>query len=655
MDPLNRTEDPLEIFQMVLRSLESHREAKAEHDLLDGIGTRYSLSGNRVGWPNQLVAHGVEVDAFLKFVLELLSPFVEMFVDIYDFLHRYVSTTGGRTQHFAIDSEDLANPWSFDVSKLPKEVRWISAWMDRRIEEVAIDWHALADCLGNDNGIFYARVGDVRLIQTMIVDRRDGRLGAEMRRAGDRIYEGFRRAARAWYFSAARTAGRSKDLLLSAYVPGIRRDLGIDLAVVLGGASGSYRAEQAFRDLGSGTDIASVLRENEQNYAAQSVVFFCALWGLEEESFRRTAGMLRKHESSVTSLDDMRGPLLAESVIACIDNAIQPTGNITHERQKTKLKLEILLLPYWKDRWFLYEVWTLIRVLRIGDDLGARLHLNGVKRIAEPNVIGTSWHLPTQKAKSPVATLLGAERALLVWFQRETRRRDSRKNMEPDVRLTEDADPYADLAIVECKDRIKFAGAKADRIVDSYVTGSEAPLVWLVNYEEDAGAGARFGSRGAQAFGVAAGFRPDAIPSLFQESLESLMRGHLDLVRDPPPVKEIAHYLVIDTSGSMRGKTLAGASIVEEYLQTKPDHVKVWADDVSDFDASRVAGPRLEIRGSSAEDGAAFERFANTLPGDAKLTVITDDSGRADLLTSGVTRDGRSYSIAGRPLDIIVV
>jgi hypothetical protein len=43
---------------------------------------------------------------------------------------------------------------------------------------------------------------------------------------------------------------------------------GIDLEVVLGGASGSYRAEQAFRDLGSGTNIASVLREDEPNYAA---------------------------------------------------------------------------------------------------------------------------------------------------------------------------------------------------------------------------------------------------------------------------------------------------------------------------------------------------------------------------------------------------
>lgn len=179
MVQLNIVDDPREIFTQVLNALESHRESKAELGVLDALAEEYGLPDDHELWVEHLLTSRVEVDAFLKFTLACIEPFVLMVLELYSFLHEHVSTTGGRTQQFRIVSDDLANPWTFDVSKLPKQIQWISAWMDMEIEEVEIDWERLN--LGNDNGIFYAGTHDVRLAQSLVVARRDGSLSAEAR------------------------------------------------------------------------------------------------------------------------------------------------------------------------------------------------------------------------------------------------------------------------------------------------------------------------------------------------------------------------------------------------------------------------------------------------------------------------------------------
>ena len=280
MDKLNKTDDPKTIFEMVLRSLESYREKKAEQDLLDNIAGHYSLEGKPERWPKQLVDGSVAVDDFLKYTLGLIGPFVEMILDIYAFLREYVSTTGGRTEHFRIDSDDLHNPWSFDVSKLPREIQWISTWINMTIEEVSIDWHSISQCLGNDGGIFYACVRDVRLIQSLIAARREGSLSTRARAAGDRIHQVLLRSARAWYRSAVvqlRAAGVSTTglILVSGHIPSGNapyRDgssFGIDLDVALGDAG--YSEAAVFRNPKSGTDAMTLLPESEDRWATRSV------------------------------------------------------------------------------------------------------------------------------------------------------------------------------------------------------------------------------------------------------------------------------------------------------------------------------------------------------------------------------------------------
>lgn len=643
MVQLNVVEDPREIFKQVLNALESHRKSKADLGVLDALAKQYGLPADRKLWVEHLLTSRIEVDAFLKFTLACIEPFVLMVLDLYSFLHEHVSTTGGRTQQFRVRSDDLANPWTFDVSKLPKQIEWISAWMDMEIEEVNVDWNRLN--LINDNGIFYAVTHDVRLAQSLVVARRDGSLSMEARQLGDRLRDIMRRAARAWV--QANVAEHGGERRIAVFLPSIARQIqsedgiyavGVNADVALGMTTG-FRMAEVFQRL----DDTAIRAEQ---YAVGTAVYFSALWGLDETSFGVVAHELTAHEGrNLLSGNDLTRfvQLHGDAIIRQFESAIQPTGKGRYERELQRQRLEILLLPFWKDRWFLYEVWSLVHVVRRGLAIGARLELIGVDY--GPIAV---WDLPTQKAKQPVARFTSGSESVLVWFQRETKRRDRDGNMEPDIRLT--ASDGEDLAIVECKDRVSFAGARSNKVVDSYLTGSAAKLVWLINYEGKAGVVERPPTAEGQASAVANGFRPDAIPPSFRSSLDGLLREHLNLEEPDHP------YVVIDVSGSMKGRAVGASPIAMEVMRIAREPIRFWSDEIvnaASFD------PNAAIEGGGVENAMAFEVFAASLPSDAKLTVITDASGRQRLLDEcAVTVRGPApymYRLRDRQLNIVVV
>jgi len=183
-------DDPGLVFEHIFRSLEARHPPKAEKDILDHLKEQFSLpdcapKDASAVWASTLVKRHVAVEDVLSLLFDRLGPFVAMMCDIYDFLYRFISTTGGRTQHFELRSEGLAKPWSFDTSRMPHRITWIEQWRSALIEPVAVDWEGIGQFLRLDNGIFYGEVNDYRLVQSLMVDRRDGKLSPSLREMGD--------------------------------------------------------------------------------------------------------------------------------------------------------------------------------------------------------------------------------------------------------------------------------------------------------------------------------------------------------------------------------------------------------------------------------------------------------------------------------------
>lgn len=681
--PIRITGDPLSVFEDVLRSLESHRPSKAERDILDEIQERFQLPRNRKKWPS-LLANRTTVEEFLDYTLGLLSPFVEMVLDIYAFLSEYVSTTGGRTTHFEIDSHALSQPWRFEHVNFPKRVRWITTWAEVNIEQVVINWSELGRLLVIDNGIFYGTIDDIRLVQSLIIARREGELSPRLRQIGDQIHVVIRRAAGAWYrrasFEQEDDVGDRRNWRFLAFVPHLyeflarrrlinpnlleRPNIAIDLDAVLGGGVQPRSVEQVFGDLDPARHRALEAvtgEERRRDWNIGAAIFFCSLWSLEDRSFQQVASLLTAHEERDDLLRgadlEMRGEALGRRLLERLEQLIVPTGESESANELTRQKLELLLLPYWKDRWFLFEVWTLLRPLTQAISMGARIDLVGVEPISNAGVEGETWNLPTQKAKSPVARIQTDGTGLLVWFQRETRRYDQAKNIEPDVRITLPWSPFPDVAIIECKDRVRFGGRKVKDLAHGYLTGSAARVVWIVNYEES-----RKGWEETlepadedRSLGFAYRFRPNEIGAGFESSLDTLFREHLHMQK----AQAAEEYLVIDVSGSMDGKQVSHLDVVQSFTGSSPSRVTLWSNGVADADdAQRRAVFEGSISGHGmghgAESSEALAKFAETLPEDAQITVVTDSTGKPKALAHAI-QQGDEHRLKGRKLSVICV
>ena len=382
-----------------------------------------------------------------------------------------------------------------------------------------------------------------------------------------------------------------------------------------------------------------------------------AVWGLNDSSFQKVTGVLTTHNDDPNILRgsqfESRAQELGKKVIDELDSSIVPVGEVEESLGKIKRKLEILLLPYWKDRWFLYEVWTLCLPLMEAISVGAEVVLLGIKKISNENVVGTSWNLPTQKARTPVARLSG-ESEMLVWFQRETRSRSADSKVEPDIWITTGGPDHDDLLIIECKDRFEYSNASAEKVAQKYLDGTRANTVWVVNYD-DVGSSRQKTTDlvpiNGRLRGIAYNFRPGWNVSGPKSSIRELFKAELC----PQPIH---HFLVIDISGSMADKSMPSLSDFEEGGSRRANRVYVWNDTVQEIDFRRALGARSvnDLNVSGAENATALSTFVASLEPAATLTIVTDNKGYQELSAVSIHDIANGISkIEGRVVDFIIV
>jgi hypothetical protein len=203
------------------------------------------------------------------------------------------------------------------------------------------------------------------------------------------------------------------------------------------------------------------------------------------------------------------------------------------DRQTQQLTVERFIefteLPFWKHRWFLYELWTLVRVL----DAGARAGTITLEGLTQPRPGVHEWVLPGGMASAPVARITNGTRSVSVWTQLKSQHPETRAGLEPDLRIRRDRKPEADLFLIENKDRLTITTGTLAEIVRRYVTGTKVQGAWFVNYETfPSGAADLESGHPGRGVRVVSKFRPDNVPEDFEPSLLTALGSELQ----PSPV-----------------------------------------------------------------------------------------------------------------------
>lgn len=203
---------------------------------------------------------------------------------------------------------------------------------------------------------------------------------------------------------------------------------------------------------------------------------------------------------------------------------VAPIVDRTTQQLTVEQLIEFTELPFWKHRWFLYELWTLVRVLDVASTAGP-VTLEG---LSHPTPGVQEWVLPGGMAKAPVARISGGARSVSVWTQLKTQHPETQAGLEPDLRIQRDQAPQPDIFLIENKDRLSLTTGGLARIVARYVTGTEVRGAWFINYEDFPDGAhdleAAYPARGVR---VVSQFRPGQVPADFEPSLLAVLQSEL--------------------------------------------------------------------------------------------------------------------------------
>lgn len=522
----------------ILTALE-YGTKKEEKEILDSVLATLGVQRRRT--KKRIAADILEGRGFEAFLLEVLSevrPFALMLRDVYAFLNRSEAITRRRASTFRVSSANAAAKLDFSLDNFPREL--IAALAETEARRAVVElrfpglgqdsdqvthdwseveasqaWRAISPSWDND---FYDGIGFHRALSyahTMLL-REDEGAWSRLREITEPILD--RLAAIVVCANSVRPLEIS-----SAYFSGVQFQPSLPEPRshrTLCDEARPYLLQPTktqYRDAGQRT----VHDELSWNFYSMAV----AIHFFRNERIQRADRDWLKSQLNFPTPETYLSLVdrLAASYRQKLD-IVAPVVEEWRERVLEKRLIEFLLLPFWKNRWFLYELWTLVLTLDIaGRNWG--LDLKGLEETA-PGVI--EWQLPGGTATQPVAEIGDGEPRVLCWTQRKTYHPGTGKGLEPDLRFTAALPGYHDLVIVENKDRRKPSGPEMEEIARRYVEGTCTESFWFVNYDSFTNKLERLETIwDKRKVHVISEFRPGQVPDEFQQELETILARHL--------------------------------------------------------------------------------------------------------------------------------
>lgn len=533
----------------LLTALEYDSAKKVEDEI---VARLLELSGSQQGKSQSELADALTQNPGLEptffAVMDLLRPFVLMVEGIYEFLSSTGTTVSRRASKFLISREGAEKRFTFDLSNFPHDL--FHVLIDQRYEESQVElrlpglnpddtawsgsraqaaWRAVDPVWDSDfyDGGFHLALSYAKVVLT------DPEGVAKAQRIVEPILD---RLAAICEFAAGVTGAEDEYFpsTIETYLRGEHYTSTVKHTLprthVVTESSRSVLLQSV--DLGwREPDLrpaAEALKSIMKGFAMSINVWLDPGFprkDLHDENNRHDwftdyFGQRIDQISAQRYLEVLE--LHARDYTLKLDQ-VAPTTTIYHTAPVKRL-IEFLNLPFWRQRWFLYELWTVVLVLRTAEScwpvelLGLRTDKDGI----------AEWHLPGASARDPIAQI-GDDGQVECWAQHKTYHPDTNAGLEPDLRLTTRPPESRDLVVIENKDRALPGTSDMTEILTRYVGGTDAPMVWLINYEtfrdSSKGLGSRWPDRDVR---VISGFKPGAVPDDFAGNVIATLRGELD-------------------------------------------------------------------------------------------------------------------------------
>lgn len=532
----------------ILTALE-YGTKKQETDILTTLLESYRLSPTV---KHDLAKTLLSTPGFERFFLDVLKevrPFAVMLTEIYDFLNSNEATVNRRASTFQIQSEKAKAELKFDLQNFPKkllkfisEVTVFGSVVELRFFDIDLndptpqwrntqaerEWVAISNRWDGDfyDDGFHRVMSYAHAVLSRGEPHHRERAEAIVRPLLDRVaaVRDFIANLIAPEESAAgqveNTSMTGETVSIPLSSPPVRSHVARDPRAAMYLAHPAWVSNfgsQAVKTIGSTLD-------NILAYLSISI----NIW--DDTSFHRRGddwwfkqkfGKAMGEVSPEEYLDLLNET--ARDYESKLDRVAPVVGQYNYKNTLENF-LEFLLLPFWKRRWFLYELWTLTRVLNIAGRV-SRVELLNLKQLDEDVL---EWSLPGGTAQQPVAVIGDGTERVYCWTQRKTYHPGTKAGMEPDLRFTRSEPGYHDILIVENKDRLTAQTGYLREILGRYVGGTCAESIWLVNYETfPSSAEDLKGEWPGRSVHIASHFKPGSLPPDFEPEIESILRHHL--------------------------------------------------------------------------------------------------------------------------------
>lgn len=198
---------------------------------------------------------------------------------------------------------------------------------------------------------------------------------------------------------------------------------------------------------------------------------------------------------------------LHNSIGVLLSQLARLVAEVNVGRRASQERSDFLRTEFWKQRWRVYELWLLMRVLSALRDAGAVVSLNGVQ--------DGVWNLRYGRSEVPVATCNMGETPINVYYQLHVQSDDGADM--PDIAVI-GGQP---IVVLDPKHGRSYTRGKVQRVLTRYAASFSAALTAIVNYYPARSYGFEVTSHGDKRWLLASGIAPG---SAGVQRLELLIR-----------------------------------------------------------------------------------------------------------------------------------